>query len=99
MGSPSKRAAFVSFVLLGAASLGRGEPTLEEIRSGNATAQAAIVTLQARVDVTVRFNPDTIGRDIAALVKEGKYDLEQKNVIEYWRAGEKERVKEKHHVA
>ncbi len=77
----------ISLVVIVAASV-QGEPTADEIRTGNAASQAAVATFQARVDITIRFNPSQVPSSLAGRPLTDKY------VIDYARAGDKERMKE-----
>src|SRR5262245_46501794 len=62
----------------------RGQPTSEEIRLRNAASQAAIRTLEARLDVVMQFNLETTRSGLP----------EHRYVIVYVRSGSKERLKE-----
>ncbi len=79
-------ATFAALVLL--PPLVWGELTRDEIRSTNAASQAAISTIQARVEVAEEINPEMLPRSAAAGSLQSKY------VIEYTRSGNKERHRE-----
>lgn len=63
------------------------EFTQEDVRSGNAASQAAVATVQARVEVTIHFPPSVVA-SIPGSSETDKY------VLDYVRSGDKERVKE-----
>ncbi len=64
-----------------------GDTTVDDIRSRNAAAQAAVATLQARVEAHTRLNP-------AKAPKRSDEKYERRYVIEYARSGDKERHKQ-----
>lgn len=73
--------------LLTACSTGRTDATPDEIRLANEASQGAVATVQARVRVTIQFNP-------ATNQNASRTSFTDKYLVEYARAGAKERIKE-----
>jgi hypothetical protein len=64
------------------------EINLEQLRAKNAASQAAILTIQAHVEVTIDFNPSQRPASVRNNPTTDRY------VIDYIRSGNKERIKE-----
>jgi hypothetical protein len=79
--------AFAAVLLLHTAA--RGDVTAEQLQARSAASQAAILTLQAHVEVTIEFNVSQVPASMRNNPMTNKYS------IDFVRSGSKERTKER----